>query len=150
MDTYTDLYSQVKQDGHNLIEKLRKPVGNLGVPREFTLATRFIKECLENLYDEKNLVDDQWHLRQDHLKKTLNFRLFQRDTNKVGTHQYAQHKQTSKQANKHTITVHERFYHNAESYFCNGRFSNGLRKWGNIFSFQIPQLEAISTQQRSC
>lgn len=47
------------------------------------LATRHIKEILENLYDEKNLIDEQWIVRQDHLVKTLNFRIFQKDTGKV-------------------------------------------------------------------
>ena len=82
-DSYSEMYAVAKQDGHTLIEKLRRPIGDVGVPREFTRSSRYIKECLENLYDEKNLVDDQWYIRHNHLKKTLNFRIFQRDTAKV-------------------------------------------------------------------
>ena len=82
-ESFSSLYFQAKQDGHSLIEKLRKPVGNQGVPRSFTLTTRNIKECLEQLYDEKTLVDDQWQARQEHLTKTMNLRIYQRDTSKV-------------------------------------------------------------------
>lgn len=45
--------------------------------------SRYIKECLETLYDEKTLIDDQWQARYDHLKKTLNMRMYQKDTEKV-------------------------------------------------------------------
>lgn len=82
-DSYSEMYAAAKQDGHTLIEKLRRPIGDVGVPHEFTRSSRYIKECLENLYDEKNLVDDQWYIRHNHLKKTLNFRIFQRDTAKI-------------------------------------------------------------------
>lgn len=82
-DSFTVLYNLAKQDGHTLIDKLRKPVGTQGIPRSFTLMTRLLKESLETLYDEMTLVEDQWQARQDHLKKTYNFRLYQRDTKKV-------------------------------------------------------------------
>lgn len=82
-ESYSDLYTSARQDGHALIEKLRRPIGEGSVPPDFILAVRHIKEVLENLYDEKNLVDEQWQGRQDHLKMTYNFRVFQKDTEKV-------------------------------------------------------------------
>jgi hypothetical protein len=80
---YTELYTGARQDGHTLIEKLRRPVGEGGVPSDFILAVRHIKEVLESLYDEKNLIDEQWQSRNNHLKMTHSFRIFQKDTSKI-------------------------------------------------------------------
>lgn len=77
------VYITARQDGHTLIDKLRRPVGERGVPVEFIHATRHAKEKLESLYDEKNMIDEQWKIRQDYLRKTLNFQLFQKECKKV-------------------------------------------------------------------
>lgn len=77
------MYSGARQDGHLLIEKLRRPVGEGSVPLQFIQATRHVKERLENLYDEKNMIDEQWQRRQKYLKQSLTFQMFQKQSHKV-------------------------------------------------------------------
>lgn len=84
-DLISNLYTSARQDGHLLIDKLRRPVGESSVPVEFIQASRHIKEELESLYDEKNMIHEQWKIRQEHLRKTLNFQMFQKDSNKVSS-----------------------------------------------------------------
>ena len=73
-EAYTQLYAGARQTGHAIIEKLRRPVGESSVPSRFIIASRHVKEVLENLYDEKNLIDEQWEVRRHFLKQTLTFR----------------------------------------------------------------------------
>ena len=82
-EAYTQLYAGARQTGHAIIEKLRRPVGESSVPSRFIIASRHVKEVLENLYDEKNLIDEQWEVRRHFLKQTLTFRLYQLETHKV-------------------------------------------------------------------
>ena len=80
---YSEMYSSAREDGHNLISKLRRPVGEGSVPSDFIIGSRHVKELLENMYDEKILIDDQWETRQQLLKQTLNLRVFQMNAKKV-------------------------------------------------------------------
>ncbi|XP_019853833.1 PREDICTED: triple functional domain protein-like [Amphimedon queenslandica] len=82
-DTVSLMYTSAYQDGHHLIEKLRKPVGEGSVPFKFIQATRHVKERLENLYDERNMIEEQWKRRQKYLSQSLNFQLFQMQSEKV-------------------------------------------------------------------
>ena len=82
-DTVSVMYTSAYQDGHLLIEKLRKPVGEGSVPFKFIQATRHVKERLENLYDERNMIEEQWKRRQKYLLQSLNFQLFQKKSEKV-------------------------------------------------------------------
>ena len=82
-EQYNQLYNDARRDGHTIIEQLRRPVGDSSVPSQFIIGSRHVKEDLENLYDEKNLLDGQWDVHNNFLKQTLNFRLYQRETHKV-------------------------------------------------------------------
>ena len=82
-EVYTQLYTTARQTGHTIIEKLKRPVGESSVPSQFIIGSRHVKEVLENLYDEKNLIDEQWEVRKHFLKQTLNFRRYQMETQKA-------------------------------------------------------------------
>ena len=78
------LHSTVQQDGKKLVEKLRRPVGDSSLPTGFVMGTRHVKEILENLYDERSWIDEQWGKRQTMLTRTLNLCKFQDQAKEVG------------------------------------------------------------------
>lgn len=87
-DTYQELYSSARQDGHKIIDKLKRPVGEGSLPTPFVIGTRHIKEILESLFDERNWLDEQWQRRQIILTQALNLRKYQSEANKVGVLHY--------------------------------------------------------------
>ena len=58
-ETFQTCYSLVREEGHKIIEKLRKPVGDSSLPQAFVARTRVVKEILESMFDEKNWLDEQ-------------------------------------------------------------------------------------------
>ena len=78
-----ELHNCVRREGQKIVEKLRVPVGDSCLPRGFVMGTRHVKEILENLYDEKNWIDEQWVKREVLLMRTLNLRKFQDEAKKV-------------------------------------------------------------------
>ena len=85
-DTYQDLYFVVRQEGHQIVEKLRKPVGSGSLPTNFVIGTRHVKETLESMFDEKNWLDEQWQRRNAILTQELNLRKYQEEAKKVRWH----------------------------------------------------------------
>ena len=77
------LATLVRSHSIKLLEKLRIPVGDSSLPTGFVMGTRHIKEILENLYDEKNWIDEQWVQRKIILHQALNLRKFQEEAKKV-------------------------------------------------------------------
>ncbi|CAI8007048.1 hypothetical protein GBAR_LOCUS5023 [Geodia barretti] len=51
-ERYQLMYNTTRTEGHRLIEKLKKPVGESSVPAKFVMGSRHVKETLENLFDE--------------------------------------------------------------------------------------------------
>ena len=83
-ETYQELYSSARQDGHKIIDRLKRPVGEGSLPTPFVIGTRHIKEILESLFDERNWLDEQWQRRQLILTQALNLRKYQKEAKKVG------------------------------------------------------------------
>lgn len=83
-ETYQEMYTIVRRDGHRMIDIMRKPVGESSLPLNFIVGARHVKEILETLYDEKSWVDEQWGRRHMVLRQALNLRKFQEDAKKVG------------------------------------------------------------------
>ena len=84
-DTYQELYVSARQDGHKIIERLKKPVGESSLPTAFVIGTRHVKEILESLFDERNWLDEQWQRRNVILTQALNLRKYQNEAKKVST-----------------------------------------------------------------
>ena len=76
-------YGSVRKDGHKLIELLRKPIGERSLPTNFLQGSRHVKETLETLYDENNLLEEQWQKKCTHLKMNLNFQKYKEEAKKV-------------------------------------------------------------------
>ena len=76
-------YSSTRGEGHKIIEKWRRPVGESSVPQAFVARTRVVKEILESLFDEKNWLDEQWNRRNRILEQTLHLRRYQREAKEV-------------------------------------------------------------------
>lgn len=83
-ETYQELYVSARQDGHKIIERLKRPVGEGSLPTPFVIGARHVKEILESLFDERNWLDEQWQRRQMILTQALNLRKYQREAKKVG------------------------------------------------------------------
>jgi hypothetical protein len=83
-ETYQELYASARQDGHKIIDRLKRPVGEGSLPTPFVIGTRHIKEILESLFDERSWLDEQWQRRQLILTQALNLRKYQREAKKVG------------------------------------------------------------------
>lgn len=83
-DTYQELYSLARQDGHKIIDRLKRPVGEGSLPTPFVIGTRHVKEILESLFDERNWLDEQWQRRRVILTQALNLRKYQSEADKVG------------------------------------------------------------------
>ena len=83
-DTYQELYASARQDGHKIVERLKRPVGEGSLPTQFVIRTRHVKEILESLFDERNWLDEQWQRRQVILTQVLNLRKYQSEAKKVG------------------------------------------------------------------
>ena len=83
-ETYQELYASARQDGHKIINRLKRPVGEGSLPTPFVIGTRHVKEILESLFDERNWLDEQWQRRQLILNQALNLRKYQKEANKVG------------------------------------------------------------------
>lgn len=82
-DTYQELYASARQDGHKIVERLKKPVGEGSLPTAFVIGTRHVKEILESLFDERNWLDEQWQRRNIILTQALNLRKYQSEAKKV-------------------------------------------------------------------
>ena len=103
-ERYQLMYTTTRTEGHRLIEKLKKPVGESrysvcvcvppctcrvidvcrsSVPSNFVMCTRNVKELLENLYDEFNWLGDQWTQRNTALQRALTYNVFLDETKKV-------------------------------------------------------------------
>ena len=82
-ETYQELYASARQDGHKIIERLKKPVGEGSLPTAFVIGTRHVKEILESLFDERNWLDEQWQRRSVILTQALNLRKYQNEAKKV-------------------------------------------------------------------
>ena len=80
---FGEAYGSIRRDGHKLIELLRKPIGERSLPVNFLIGSRHIKETLETLYDENNLVEEEWQKKYTHLKKNLNFQKYKEEEKKV-------------------------------------------------------------------
>lgn len=83
-ETYQELYASARQDGHKIIDRLKRPVGEGSLPTPFVIGTRHVKEILESLFDERNWLDEQWQRRQLILSQALNLRKYQKEAKKVG------------------------------------------------------------------
>lgn len=82
-ETYQSCYSTVREEGHKIIEILRKPIGESSLPQAFVMRTRAVKEILESLFDEKNWLDEQWTRRNMILDQLLHLRRYQREADEV-------------------------------------------------------------------
>ncbi len=69
--TFQTCYSLVREEGHKIIEKLRKPVGTSSVPMVFVARTRIVKEILESLFDENNWLNEQVRTNQGTLSSKI-------------------------------------------------------------------------------
>ena len=87
-ETYQELYASGRQDGHKIIDRLKRPVGEGSLPTAFVIGTRHVKEILESLFDERNWLDEQWQRRQVILTQALNLRKYQSEAKKVGVVYY--------------------------------------------------------------
>ncbi len=82
-ETCHALCLNIRAESLKLVEKLRMPVGEGSLPTGFVQGTRHVKEILENVFDEKNWMDEQWKSRHTVLFQALNFRKFQEEAKKV-------------------------------------------------------------------
>ena len=82
-ETYQSCYVVVREEGHKIIELLRKPIGDSSLPQAFVVRTRAVKEILESLFDENNWLDEQWTRRNTILDQTLHLRKYQREAKEV-------------------------------------------------------------------
>jgi hypothetical protein len=82
-ERYQLMYNTTRTEGHRLIEKLKKPVGDSSVSAKFVMGSRHVKETLENLFDEFNWLGEQWSRRNATLQRALTYNLFLDETKKV-------------------------------------------------------------------
>ena len=80
---FGEAYGSVRRDGHKLIELLRKPIGERSLPVNFLIGSRHVKETLETLYDENNLLEEEWQKKCTHLKMNLNLQKYKEEAKKV-------------------------------------------------------------------
>ena len=66
-ETFQTCYSLVREEGHKIIERLRKPVGDSSLPQAFVARTRVVKEILESMFDEENWLDEQVRTKKNYM-----------------------------------------------------------------------------------